>query len=432
MPIEDENVDPIYQKMVAAWEGDRETWGRINRALRDAMVDHAVRSCAYYRKVVPSTGGFRDIPILTKEIVREHLDDLLATGIPKARRVFAQSSGSTGTPLGFFRDTSQGPAEYVSAQRFLKRLHGITDDMNQVWLSFRTPAARPDGGPLRRPRRLLAPRGSGSSIHPVRLSALTSRRIRREVSAWQALAPYFLYGHASAISRIADEVEESGAPLPVPPTSVVTSVDTLTPEMAGRIGRVLRAPVHSWYGSREFNGYVAGTLPGTRRYVFNPLLVHMEIVDEAGRRALPGETGRLVLTDLNNYVMPFVRYDTGDLAVASDTSRGGWPAIEDLVGRSSHVLRLPSGKIINPAGVTYALFSRGGLHPYVRFGQCAQTDENRLELRIVWRIPPTDAVRSRVLEAFQHIADPDTMVSLVDVEEPERAPSGKVWLVRPA
>ena len=43
----------------------------------------------------------------------------------------------------------------------------------------------------------------------------------------------------------------------------------------------------------------------------------MEVLKE-GRPALPGEVGEVVITDLNNYCMPFIRYRIGDLAVAMD------------------------------------------------------------------------------------------------------------------
>lgn len=41
MPIGDPLLDPIYRKMIAAFEGDTDAWLRITRGLRDAIVDHA-------------------------------------------------------------------------------------------------------------------------------------------------------------------------------------------------------------------------------------------------------------------------------------------------------------------------------------------------------------------------------------------------------
>src|SRR5205823_310786 len=133
-------------------------------------------------------------------------------------------------------------------------------------------------------------------------------------------------------------------------------------------------PVHSWYGSHEFNGFVAGTLPGSVRYAFNPLLVHIEVVDDRGRPVTPGELGRLVLTDLNNWVMPFVRYDTGDIAArATEEWHGGWPVVDRIEGRSSEVLRLPDGRVLSAVTVGAWVVKYGGGADRVRQFQAQQT-----------------------------------------------------------
>jgi phenylacetate-CoA ligase len=72
------------------------------------------------------------------------------------------------------------------------------------------------------------------------------------------------------------------------------------------------------------------------------------VLDEEGRPVPPGHTGRLVLTDLNNYVFPFIRYHTGDVAVASEEGFvGGFALVERLDGRSSELLEFPSGRTVS-------------------------------------------------------------------------------------
>jgi phenylacetate-coenzyme A ligase PaaK-like adenylate-forming protein len=135
-------------------------------------------------------------------------------------------------------------------------------------------------------------------FHAVTTVGLTPRILRREVRAWARYPRYWIYGHASIIDWIADHIETEGLVVGRPPDAIVSTSDQLTPLAEARIARVFGCPVHSWYGSHEFNGYVAGTLPGTRRYAFNPLLVYTEVLDEEGGPVPPGHTGRLVLTDL--------------------------------------------------------------------------------------------------------------------------------------
>ena len=49
-----------------------------------------------------------------------------------------------------------------------------------------------------------------------------------------------------------------------------------------------------------------------------------DVLDEQdgdGKPAEPGEVGEVVVTDLNNNCLPFIRYRIGDLAVAMDPER---------------------------------------------------------------------------------------------------------------
>ena len=59
----------------------------VNLSLRDAIVDFAARQWAYFRKLIQASQPFEAIPLLTKILIREHADDLLAEGISENRRV---------------------------------------------------------------------------------------------------------------------------------------------------------------------------------------------------------------------------------------------------------------------------------------------------------------------------------------------------------
>ena len=79
------------------------------------------------------------------------------------------------------------------------------------------------------------------------------------------------------------------------------------------IERYFGAPVINRYGLREFGSWSAQSCELTpERLHINTELVACEILRPDGSAAAPGEVGRVVLTDLWNYVRPFIRYDTGD------------------------------------------------------------------------------------------------------------------------
>ena len=406
----DEAHDPWLQKMRAAWEGDARTWLAVNERLRDAIVDHAARHCGYHRRTVARANReFERIPILTRSIVRERFEALLADDVPARRLVRRATSGSTGEPITFFRDRSQGPIEEGSAQRFLRWLHGVPERAVKVWIT-----AYPED----------------EKAHPVSTIGLTPRAVAEQLDVWSTFSVYFVYGNASAIDWIASLIEERGFALRRP-ERVITTSDMLTRPAAERIVRVFGCPVTSWYGSHEFNGFLAGTVPGSERYAFNPLLAYVEVLNDDGRPVPPGETGRLVVTDLNNYVFPLIRYDTGDLATAShDHSIGGWRLVERIDGRSSETLRLPGDRVLSPVTLGQVLFYRGDLAHKVRSFQCAQVRPDALELRIVWGGAASPADREGLRDGLRSAVGHETEVIVVDADRPDLLPSGKAWIVR--
>lgn len=430
VPLRDPLADPFLAKMEAALDGSAAIWREVNESLRDAVVDHALRRTPYYREATGPGSRFRELPVMTKDAIRREGERLLAEGVPPERRLDLRTSGSTGRPLAFSRDSAQGPMEHISARRFLLRLQDLPEEATTVWVSAR-PEAEPGawdrglrGLASRLPWRRPPPR-----VLPVPTHTLEPRVVARLVDRWRRLPSFVLYGYASALDWIASEIERQGL-TPPRPSGVVTTGDTLTPGAADRLLRVLGGPLHSWYGSNEMNGFVAGTLPGTRRYAWNPLLVHVEVLDERDRPVAPGEPGRIVLTDLNNYVMPLIRYDTDDVGVASAETLGGLPLLEEIVGRSSETLHLPSGRIVSPLTLGMRLFVGADFVPYIRAYQCAAVGPNHLELRVVWeRGDPGPAVRAAITASVRLIADPDTTVEVVGVEELERLPGGKTWVV---
>jgi phenylacetate-CoA ligase len=78
--------------------------------------------------------------------------------------------------------------------------------------------------------------------------------------------------------------------------------------------------------------------------------VYLEIVRGDGSPCDPGETGRVLVTDLHNFGMPFIRYEVGDyarLGPACACGRG-LPVLEQIVGRAGQVAVDPTGRTFFP------------------------------------------------------------------------------------
>jgi phenylacetate-CoA ligase len=107
--------------------------------------------------------------------------------------------------------------------------------------------------------------------------------------------------------------------------------------------RVLGLPIHDMYTSEE-GGIMATQCPEHGSYHVSETIL-LEVLDEAGRACAPGQTGRIVVTDLVNFATPLIRYEIGDYAEAgSPCGCGrGLPVIRRFLGRERNLVLLPDG-----------------------------------------------------------------------------------------
>jgi phenylacetate-CoA ligase len=116
-----------------------------------------------------------------------------------------------------------------------------------------------------------------------------------------------------------------------------------------------------------------------------------------GRAARPGEAGEVVLTDLHNQAMPFLRYRNGDLGVPSHRRcpcGRGLPLMEEIQGRTLDLLRTPDGRRIS--GVFVPMFFKD--YAWVEEFQLEQTALDRIEVRI----KPNGGYAPDLLDGLHH------------------------------
>ena len=122
--------------------------------------------------------------------------------------------------------------------------------------------------------------------------------------------------------------------------------------------------------------------------------VLVEIVKD-GRQVPPGEMGEIVITRLENYAMPFVRYRTGDLAVMSDSLCAcgrSLPLLQKLEGRVQDSIATSDGRTIS--GLFFAHMFKDC--PDVRVFQIHQLSTDRLLVVVVLAREADFISRSRI------------------------------------
>jgi phenylacetate-CoA ligase len=143
-----------------------------------------------------------------------------------------------------------------------------------------------------------------------------------------------------------------------------------------------------------------------------------------GRPARPGEAGEVVITDLNNYCMPFIRYRIGDLAVAMDdrvpcACRRGLPRIGNIEGRVQSIIVGGNGRYL--PGTFFAHFFKE-YAVLVRQYQVVQTRRGAITLRLVKGPRFSEPLLDELLAALRGYLGPTTEI---DVEFVDVVPLGR-------
>ncbi|PKM48966.1 MAG: hypothetical protein CVV02_18135 [Firmicutes bacterium HGW-Firmicutes-7] len=87
----------------------------------EKLLKHAYENVSYYRKVfderklkpkdIHSFDDLKKLPFLTKEIIRNNFNDLMAKNLPKSMFQYTSTSGSTGIPLAFYHEKGLSTAK---------------------------------------------------------------------------------------------------------------------------------------------------------------------------------------------------------------------------------------------------------------------------------------------------------------------------------
>jgi phenylacetate-CoA ligase len=153
----------------------------------------------------------------------------------------------------------------------------------------------------------------------------------------------------------------------------------------------------------------------------------VEILDDEGHPTPDGEEGNVVVTDLHNYGMPFIRYANGDRAIAGfgDCACGrGLPMLRKVIGRRLDVLQASSGRLIPGEFFPHLVKD----FPAVRRFQVIQEEPCRVRFLLT-----AEAFAARDRAEFERqvraAMGPDVQVDFEPVEQVPLTAAGKLQVV---
>ncbi len=405
---------------------------KLQQAKLIALVKHCEGTVPYYRELFRQIGfdasaaadsdQWLKIPFLTKRIINGNRNKLIAENTGISELIRNSTSGSTGETLRCFYDQRSAKARQAAVWRDLEWTScGYAERKAYLWgaqIDLRTSQS-------------LKGRFHSFVTGDMNLSSyeLSDESMNRYFRLLQKHSPKLLISYPSPLETFADFLKKKGYRIPSI-KAIVTSAEQLYPWQRAKIEGVFGCRIFDRYGCREF-GHVAHECECHDGYHVNSERFFLEVIDQDGKSVGEGEKGEVVITDLDNYGFPMIRYQIGD--IAQQTNRQclcgrGLPLLQSIGGRSFDVIVCPNGNRVAGTFWTITVKSIVPETGVVSF-QVEQSAIDKLIVRIVKGEDYPSWAEEKISEAFKIKCGNDMRIFFEYVKNIPLTESGKTKFV---
>jgi phenylacetate-CoA ligase len=382
-----------------------------------ALLAHAEAHVPYYRNLFRSLGtstqeirnwdDFAQLPILTKDIIREKQRDLVREDVPIEKLKAHFSGGSTGVPLKFFRSIDYMAASDAGTYRNLQQCGWHPGEMIAFFW------------------------GGNNKLYAMSRAEFELRQFMRrtyqfdpfhsgeaEMADWAnrfaRVRPRVILGYASTIARFAeflDRQRKSNSQINERIVDrikgVFTTAEKLYQPQREVIERVFGCKVFDCYGSSEVQN-IAAECPAGKMHINADFVVLEE--DKNEDKALDRGPRPFLLTSLRNWSMPFIRYRNDDggyllqessQGVSQETCSCGnhFPLMRLEIARTSDNFVMPDGCVVHGEFFTHLMYGSDGILTF----QFHQTATDEIILSIVPGPGDSKARQQKIQDSIRQI-----------------------------
>jgi phenylacetate-CoA ligase len=316
------------------------------------------------------------IPILTKNDIRRNWHDLIASNVSVSTQIPSSSGGSTGKLFQFLTTRKAFYTCPIAADWRGASWGGykLGDKMAMLWGN---PADLPTG--LKVAKRAIfffARTMMLNSFH------LDQQILERYAHKLERFNPIMIKGYSTAMYLFAKYMEREGTGC-IRPRMIMTSAETLFDHQRDTIERVFGCDVFDGYGSREtcVPAYECEQHQGYHITMENGLY---EFIKD-GESCSDGESGEILITDFQNYAMPFIRYSVEDVGTPSSercSCGRGLAMMKSIKGRTGDFIVRPNGDFVDPCSIYYC-FDDHHVDGHIEQYQIIQESLMKIVIRLV-------------------------------------------------
>ena len=331
------------------------------------LVHHCYDHVPYYRNLfdslslspddIRSRADLAKLPVLTKQIVREHFDELMADNIAEYKVLNGSTGGSTGTPLKFKKDVGTWSMAWASSFRAWEWCgYHLGEKMFTL-----------GGNSLVKKTKWFTSKDFFDKVIMRNLKRSSSEvddaAMQEHYEAFMRYKPVAMRGYASSLVIFARYIEKNKLPLHQLKL-VLTTGEMLMPDYRDTIERVFNCKVYDAYGAGD-SGIAAHECLLQHGLHLSEERCVVEITDKEGNVLPDGQTGYVCATDLGNYAFPFLRYHVGDMAYIQPEKCACGRAsrvLGQVMGRAGKLLYNKQGVPLSPTMLPFMLYPDKDYH----------------------------------------------------------------------
>lgn len=409
-----EKTQFLSQKELEAiqWKRLKDIWGylwRDNPYYRERFISFGLTENS-----MKGPDDIRKLPLLTKREIRTAGDSMLSSRFQKKDLLHFKTGGSTGKALDIYITEACSELRNACARR------------HDRWAGWEP--GEPIGAAWGNPKlphtlkakvidRLLQPYIYFDTM------AVTASAVEKFAREWKKAQPTLLFGHAHSLFVLARMVQTLGIEV-IKPVGIISTSMMLLPHERSLIELVFRVPVTDRYGCEEVSliGSECERHDGMHMNIEHLVI---EFIKDDGTTATPGESGQIVVTDLMNKAMPFIRYKVEDIGVPLSRQCAcgrGLPLMGNVSGRVADFLMKKDGTHVAGVSLIENTLTKW---PGIDQMQLVQDSINDIRIYLVPGEDYSDAIQSKLTDYFTQLFGDGTCIQIEEIDEIFPEKSGK-------
>lgn len=399
-------------------------WEEYHRTKLKAMVEHAYNHVPFYRKEfdklnlkpvdIQSLQDLHKLPIIRKQDIREHLQEFMADNVSKKHKMHHHTGGTTGKPTEYYNDYFSWALNWALKMRTFEKAGYIYGKDELAVMAGGSLIPKKEHGLKHNIWRWV------NKYYSIPISHFSFEDLQYHTEQIIKRKIKFLRGYPSAIGSCAEYLLSQQKIVPL--KAVFTTAEMLLPHQRKAIEQAFQCNVWDMYGCGDGMGFAAECKEHNGLHIRQENSI-MQVVDENGLEVKEGEIGEVVLTALNDFGMPLIRYAPGDKVVkGAEGCRCGvqTPMIERVLGRTSDVFKLKNGRILNGLALPFE-----DVPKQVEQFQIVQEATDKVVLKIVPGKDYSETIEHDFLKVMQYHCGEGIEVSVQIVNSIPVPESGK-------